>query len=99
MGERTKLIASINDVVDNSRILQGWMIEENARMKYEGQMAYAREEGLKQGIEQGTLKGIEDTKLEIIKNMLIKKYSYVDISELTGKSVEEIKEIENSMEE
>ena len=31
--------------------------------------------------------------------MLIKKYSYVDISELTGKSVEEIKEIGNSIEE
>ena len=59
MKERTKLIASINDVVDNKRILQDWMIEENARMKHEGQMAYAREEGLKQGLKEGIEQGIE----------------------------------------
>lgn len=33
MEERTKLIASITDVVDNTRILQEWMTHENARLK------------------------------------------------------------------
>lgn len=90
MGERTKLIASINDVVDNKRILQDWMIEENARMKHEGQMAYAREEGLAQGIEQG----IEQGREEIIINMLNEGADYNFISKITGKTIDEIKEIE-----
>ena len=47
-------------MVDNTRILQDWMVEENARMKHEGQMAYAREEGLAQGIEEGRKKGIKE---------------------------------------
>ena len=101
MEKRTKLIASITDVVDNTRILQDWMIEENARMKYEGQMAYAREEGMaqgiKEGIEQGIEQGSEKNKKEVIINMLKEKADYNFISKVTGKSIEEIKRIENSI--
>lgn len=97
MGERTKLIASITDVVDNTRILQDWMIEENARMKHEGQMAYAREEGMAQGIAEGIEQGSEKNKKEVIINMLKEKADYNFISKVTGKTIEEIKEIEESI--
>lgn len=96
MEERTKLIASITDVVDNTKILQEWMLEENERLKQEGQMAYAREEGIKKGIEQGIEQGSNSKELELIKNMLSKNYDYNSISEITGKTIEEIKEIENN---
>ena len=89
MEQRTKLVASITDVVDNTKILQEWMLEENARMKHEGQMAYAREEGIE--------RGLEEKNKEIIINMLKKGYEYNEISDITGKTIEEIKEIENSI--
>lgn len=105
MEERTKLIASITDIVDNTKILQKWMIEENDRLKQEGQMAYAKEEGIKQGLEQGLEQGLvqgikqgsEEKNKEVIINMLKEKLNYDFISRVTGKSVEEIKKIETSM--
>lgn len=97
MEERTKLIASITDVVDNTKILQEWMIEENARLKHEGQMAYAREEGLKQGIKQGVEQGEENNKIKVIKNMLYMGMDYNVIAQATSKTVEEIKEIESNI--
>ena len=51
------------------------------------------EQGIKEGIEQG----IEDNKKEVIINMLKEKSDYEFISKITGKTIEEIKEIESSM--
>ena len=50
-------------------------------------------ESLKQGLEQGK----EENKIEMIKSMLKKEMSYQDISEISNKTIEEIKEIEKSM--
>ena len=47
------------------------------------------EDGFNNGINQNTTK--------IIKSMLEKNYSLKDISDITGKSIEEIKEIEKSI--
>ena len=89
MEEKESLIKTIEEVNNDKEIITEWMREENARLKHAGEMRYARDEGVDQGI--------EDTKLELIKNMIIKKYSYDDISEITGKTIEEIKEIENNV--
>ena len=67
------------------------MIEENARLKHEGQMAYAREEGLRQGIERGIKQGAKENKKEVIINMLAEGTDYNFISKITGKTLEEIK--------
>ena len=68
-----------------------------------------REEGLEEGIEKGTRigiekgieKGIEEGKkqntIDMIKSMLKKSMSYSDINDITGSSIEEIKEIEKSI--
>ena len=85
MEGKKSLIETIKDVNNNNDIITEWMREENARLKHEGEMSYAREERR------------EDTKLELIKNMLIKKYLYDDISDLTGNKIEEIKEIEETL--
>lgn len=93
MEEKERLFKTIEDVNDDDNVMQEWMLEENARLKYEGQMSYAREEGIEEGIEQGE----ENSKIEVIKNMLVEGSDYVFISKVTGKTVEEIKEIENSI--
>ena len=77
-------------------------------MAYEGEMSTARrdgriegmiegiKEGKKKGIAQGIKQGINENKTEIINNMLKKDIDYYTISEVTGKTIEEIKKIENS---
>ena len=50
------------------------------------------------GIEKGLKQGIEQNTISTIKSMLKKKISYEDISDITNKTIEEIKEIEESME-
>ena len=87
MEEKESLLKTIEDVNDDETVMQEWILEENARLKYEGKMSYAREEGLKEGIEQGIEKGIEqgiqEEKLEMIKNMLnegTKMYAYTAVT-------------------
>ena len=55
------------------------------------------EKGLQEGIEKGLQEGIEYNMVSMIKNMLKKKADYNFISEVSGKSIEEIKEIERNM--
>lgn len=54
-------------------------------------------EGIEQGIEQGLEQGIEQEKINTIKEMLKKSISLTDISDITGKSIVEIKEIEKNI--
>ena len=49
-----------------------------------------RQDGLEEGIEKGRF----ETTINMIKNMIKKSLSYDLISEVTGKSINEIKEIE-----
>ena len=105
MEEKESLLKTIEDVNDDETVMQEWILEENARLKYEGQMSYAREEGLKEGIEQGIEQGIEkgieqgiqEEKLEMIKNMLNEGTNYEFISKITGKTIPEIEEIARNM--
>ena len=101
MEEKEKFIVKIKDANSSDRIIQDWMVEENNRLRLEGQLAYAKDEGIEQGIEQGTRQGIEqgieENKIDVIRSMLKKSIDYNTISEITNKSVEEIKEIEKNI--
>ncbi len=55
--------------------------------------AYAKDEG----IEQGTIQGIETKTIDVIRSMLKKNIDCNTISEITNKSIEEIKEIEKDI--
>ena len=89
--------------------MQEWILEENARLKYEGQMNYAKEEGLKEGIEKGIEQGIEqgiekgikqgikEEKVETVKKMINEGADYVFIAKITGKTTKEIEEIARNM--
>ena len=93
MKEKEKLVKRINEVKNNKQIIQEWMVAENNRMREENVLRTAREDGLKEGIEQG----IQEEKIQSIRKMLQRGDTYEDISEITGKTIEEIKEIESSM--
>ena len=87
MEEKERLIKTIEEVNNDKEIITEWMREENARLKHAGEMRYAKDEG------------IEEKEIELIKNMLLNKLNYEVISNVSGKTIDEIKEIENSMEE
>ena len=95
MEEKEKLLKRIHELMKDRKIIQEWMVIENNRLREEDILNTAKGEARREGWEEG----IEEKELELIKNMLIKKYTYKDISEITGKTIEEIKEIENSMDE
>ena len=97
MEEKESLFKTIKEVNDDERLLKDWILEDNEKMKFHGQMAYAREEGIKEGIKEGEKVGAEAEKTEVIKIMLKRNYNYEEISMITNKSIEEIKEIEKNM--
>ena len=90
MEEKEEFLDTINVVNNDDGILDDWFLDELAKHKARCQRDYAKKEG--------RVEGIEDTKVELVKNMLIKKYTYDDIYELTGKTIDEIKAIESNME-
>ena len=73
--------------------------EEKEVKKQEKEVKKQKEEVKKreQEIKKQKIKNMEEEKIEIIKIMLKKKMSYEDISEISSKSIGEIKEIEKSM--
>jgi len=101
MEEKERFINTIKDVNNDENIIPAWIFEENARLKREQEMEFALEDGHKKGLEQGIKKGIkegrEEEKEQVIINMLKKGIDYNMISDITGKSIEEIKEIEGKM--
>ena len=86
MEEKERLLKTIEDVNDDETIMTEWMLEENARLKHEGEMAYAKNEGA------------EGKNKEVIINMLNMNMDYDVISRVTGKTIEKIKEIEETIE-
>ena len=90
MEEKESPLKTIEEVNNDEKVLKEWILEDNEKMKIHGQMAYAREEGIKEGWEAEA----EASKIEVIKSMLSRSYSYEEISMITNKSVEYIKEIE-----
>ena len=89
MEEKEKFINTIKEVNDDERVLEDWMWEEHYRLKEIDERNTALQEGREEGI--------EDNKKEVIINMLREKSDYEFISKITGKTIDEIKEIECNM--
>lgn len=83
MEEKENFLNVIREVTDDSGIVPRWGAKDNARLKYECEMEGARKEGLAEG---QTIK-----ELELITNMLKAQLDYQSISQISGKSIEEIK--------
>ncbi len=101
MEEKERFINTIRELNNDEKFLDDWVIEANARMKLKNQIQYAEDhgyqEGMEKGIEKGMEKGAEVKAIEVIKNMLLKNTDYNFIAEITGKTINEIKKIENAM--
>jgi hypothetical protein len=101
--EKEKLIRKVDEInMRRDGTLTKKEAEEWGKFIEESLKREGYNEGIEQGIEQGIEKGIEQGKNEMVintvKSMLSKKMSYEDISDIVGKSIDEIKEIENSKE-
>ena len=91
--------AFLNTVMEanNREILKAWNEERNQIWKEEMTLKNSYKRGIDEGKEEGLQEGIEYNMVSMIKNMLKKKADYNFISEVSGKSIEEIKEIENTI--
>lgn len=87
--EKEKFISDVTQASRDKLILSEWETEKLAEMVKRESLKYAKLEGVEEGLEQNTLM--------IIQAMLKKEMSYKDISDITGKTLEQIKEIELSM--
>ena len=91
MEEKENLRKTYEDINDDTHILKSWIVEDNLRWKFEEQEY--------NGYQKGKLEGIESNKIEMIKNLLLQDIDYNIISSASGKTIEEIKEIEKNMKE
>ncbi len=85
MEEKERFLNSIRAVNSDEEIVAAYRNERNERWKRESIENGLREEGK------------EENTISIIKSMLSEKIDYNTISKITGKTIEEIKEIENNM--
>ena len=104
MEEKEHFLNTVREANDDRKILREWQLQDAKLKIIEENNAEKRrihKEGIKQvkkeGIQEGLQKGVEESKKEVIINMLRKKLDYTIISEVTGKTIEEIKEIEKNI--
>ena len=90
---REKFIRDVKSASRDKLVLSEWESDKMAELVEYQSLKNARAEGVSQGIEQGISQGIEQNTIETIKAMLKKNFSLEDISDITGKSIEEIKKI------
>jgi len=90
---RDKLIRDVIDMFSDGFRLCDWEKEKLVELVRQTELDYAREDAKLEGRKEG----IQETIINTIKSMLSKNFSFKVISEITGKSIEEIKEIQNSM--
>ena len=104
MEEKEHFLNTVREANDDRKILREWQLQDAKLKIIEENNAEKRrihkegiKQGKKEGIQEGLQKGVEESKKEVIINMLRKKLDYTIISEVTGKTIEEIKEIENNI--
>ena len=97
MEEKENLLNTMKEVSNNEGIYTEYLAREFSKLKEVNQLYHAREEGLTEGHKLGQAEGAEANKIEVIKNMLSEKADYNFISKVTGKTIEEIKEIESNL--
>ena len=89
MEEKKEFLDNVRAANRDEELVTAWRRERNERWKRE-----SIENGIREEVEE---KGKEEEKISIIKSMLNEKLDYDFISKITGKTTEEVKEIENNM--
>ena len=93
MEEKDKFLNTVRELNEDEKVVKDWMWEENDKLRYYNDLKASEEQGIEKGIEQG----IEDKSKEVVINMLNEGSDYNFISKISGKTIEEIKEIENDI--
>nr|WP_225370024.1 Rpn family recombination-promoting nuclease/putative transposase [Methanobrevibacter arboriphilus] len=99
----------VEELLKDEAFLHELNKREQADLKYMGEMAYAkdegkkegigegmekgRKEGMEKGIEQGRKEGIEQNELNVAKRMKDFNFSFDDIVKITGLSLDEIEKL------
>lgn len=97
LNELNNIIGNMLDDKDKQKLI--WKVED-INMRKDGTLTKREAEEWGRWIENSLKKeGYEDGVINTIKSMLKKEMSYEDISDITNKTIEQIKEIENSMKE
>ena len=105
MEEKDKFLNTVRELNEDEKVVKDWMWEENDKLRYYNDLKASEEQGIEKGIEQGIEQGIEkgieqgieDKSKEVVINMLNEGSDYNFISKISGKTIEEIKEIENDI--
>ena len=99
MNEKEKFLNDVKEKAKAKDVLEGIKLENTVEERFKWIEDIARSEGYDEGhikvYEDGVGKGIEQRTIDIIKKMLMHGDSYRYISEITSRSIEKIKEIEN----
>ena len=96
MGENEhirKAIDELEQVSGDEKLRRIAELREKAIRDEQAAMAYAKEHGYNEGYEEGERKGKKQKQLEIVKKLLQKDMKIEEIEEITGLSIEKIKEI------
>ena len=91
------MIEEVKRMSLNDFNLHAWKQKEMEDLVIREGNRISKEEGIEEGIEQGIEQGILQNTIDTIKSMLKKNYDIKEISDITGKSIKEIKEIEKSL--
>ena len=93
MEEKEKFLGTMREITGDERVMKDWMWEEHYRLKEQDEL----ETALAEGLEKGYKKGLKASLEKVIQNMINKNIDYQTISEVTGKNINTIKRIENSI--
>ena len=93
MEEKEKFLGTMREITGDERVMKDWMWEEHYRLKEQDELETALAEGLEKGYKKGLKASLEN----VIQNMINKNIDYQTISEVTGKDIDAIKKIENSI--
>ena len=99
MEEKDKFLEQVKEKSKDEEILASMKFEDSLDYRFTLVEEDALERGIEQGIEQGIERGIERKTIDVILSMIEKNISLEDISDITGKTIEEIKEIVDSNKE
>lgn len=98
---REKLVKDVIRLSNDNAIFDEYeQMVGDALIDYEEQQMFLEEgytNGVEEGREEGYTSGSENATKEIIKTMLKNKYNHEEISKISGKTIEEIKEIEKNL--
>ena len=86
-----KFVKDCKEASQDKLILSEWEADKMANLVRETSLELAEKDGFKDGFDSGIL--------ETIKSMLREKIDYNVISKVTNKSIDEIKEIEQSLQD